>query len=182
MKINIAIAITLLIILCSCSYDAKEKFYERLISKYPVADLRGYVNVEQESRFLNITFNDSIQQLENGTGIIYIGSSSCIWCQKIVPELNHVAIEEDTYILYVDASQSFLKSQYDRIVELLNEHVKDNELTAPTVIAVNNGIIMGYHAGAVEGFSIVDEYSEMNEDQKQELRNIYREMMHSIDY
>lgn len=181
------ILLILVLILCSCSHNTKQNnnknvFYGELISKYEVADLSDYKWIDEDSRFLNITFEECINILESGTGIIYIGSENCKWCQRIVPELNSLANEENIYVLYVDASQSFLGSQYDRIVEILNEYLDNNELTAPTVVAVEKGKIKGFHKGVVEGFEIIDETTQLNDEQKDNLRRIYNDMIDSITY
>ena len=181
----------LIIMLCSCASENADKdqtdsnkaaFYQDILAEHEPADLEEYQNAEGESRLVTITFEECADILDSGTGIIYIGSAACAWCQRAVPELNSAALKEDVYILYADSSQSFLKSQYDRICEKLKEYLENGELKAPTVVAVENGVIKGYHKGTVESFHLIDDSNWLNDEQKEALQNIYRTMIKSIAY
>ena len=146
--------------------------------------------------------------LKNGTGVIYFGFNSCPWCRSMVETLLEAVDENNiTNLYYVDIkdirSSYEVKNKkltqtkegtesYYKILEYLNEYLEDYKITsdkkdydtkekrlyAPTVVALKEGKIVGFHEGTVD--SQEDPYLGLNETEKEELKAIFNETFKEI--
>ncbi len=154
------------------------------------------------------TDEEILEVLEKGTGVIYFGFNSCPWCRSLVETLlksiDDNKIENVYYVDIKDNRSTFevvnkkLKNTkegteaYYGILEYLDEYLteykitegkkeydtKEKRLYAPTVVAVKEGEIVGFHEGTVE--SQEDPYLGLNADEKKELEKIFNEMFKSL--
>ena len=155
------------------------------------------------------TDEEIIDVLENGTGVVYFGFNSCPWCRSLVETLITTAKDNNVKdIYYVDVLN--IRSSYEvknkklnqtkegtegyyKILDALDEYLseykitsekkeydtKEKRLYAPTVVVVNNGEIVGFHEGTVA--SQTDPYLGLNDDEKKELTDIFKEMFLKIN-
>ncbi len=149
------------------------------------------------------TDEEILEVLTNGTGVIYFGFNSCPWCRSLVETLLQSIDDNNIKKLYYvdikDIRSSYevknkkLKEtkkgteSYYEILKKLDEYLteytitedkkeydtKEKRLYAPTVIAIKNGEIVGFHEGTVE--SMTDPYLGLNADEKKELLNIFKD-------
>ena len=140
---------------------------------------------------------------KNGTGVIYFGFNSCPWCRSMIETLIETFDEEKlTNLYYVDVkdirstyevkkkklteTQKGTDSYYE-ILKYLDDYLteytitsdnkeydtKEKRLYAPTVVAIKDGKIVGFHEGTVE--TQEDPYLGLNATEKKELKNIFKE-------
>ncbi|MCR5229635.1 MAG: thioredoxin family protein [Solobacterium sp.] len=156
---------------------------------YDHPDMSGYQWLtDPEPAFVEISLKESIRMFsEGGSGILYYGRTGCHWCQRAVPVLNQIAKEKGVTVYYVNVGSPISDDPaqgrliYDTLCSYIDVifEVENGEriFQIPEVISVKNGEIMGHKLSLTDGFEIVDENSQMNEEQTEELRNIYRLLM-----
>ncbi len=174
--------------------------------EYPI------VNLSDDNPFIYKTEEEIVKILESGTGIIYFGFKNCPWCRTMLPILESAAKEENIgEIYYLDildirstlsldennkvVTEKEGSNDYYKILDLLKENLNDYTFTgsngktistgekrlyAPTVVAVQNGVIKAFHEGTVN--SQKDGYDTLSEEAKDELKNIFKELVTSINY
>lgn len=157
---------------------------------YPKLDI-PYPNPIHYSTYAEI--NDVL----DGTGVIYLGFPNCPWCRNAVPVLLDVCEEleidtvyylnnrEDRDSLYLDDNGEIVTEEegteeYKKLLEKLGEYAEvydglENEeikrIYFPTVIVVKRGEILLYHTSTVE--SQEDPYTVLNSEQYNELKELY---------
>lgn len=153
--------------------------YEALNSSGIVVEVDSNVNIEY------LKTSEVIDLLENKTGIIYFGFPSCPWCRNIVPILFDVAKENNQAIYYFNPSglRGTGDGEFNKIMTLLNDYLETNDegektLYVPDVYFVKDGSIVGHHLGSAP--SQTNPYVSLTENQKQELINIYKELINKI--
>lgn len=162
---------------------------------------KDYLNLElpEENPMVYATYDEVMNLLENGTGVIYFGYPTCPWCRSIVSVLVESAKENRVdEILYFNAKDyrdvkrlnelgeieitTQAKEGYYELVEALGEHASVYEgledesikrLYFPTVVFVKEGEIILFHEGSVD--SQEDPYIALDEEQRNELKKIYKD-------
>jgi len=127
------------------------------------------MDVREDNPFKYAEWEEIIEKLEGGTGIIYLGFPNCPWCRNLVPVLTEAAMSLGiTDILYRDtlADRNILTLSdgnitetraghpgYYRVLEILGDlapayaGLNDESFRrvyAPTVLFVGNGEVVGY--------------------------------------
>lgn len=169
----------ILLVGCGTKTDI-QKFkleYEQLNNKYIEMIVDEKVNLKYLSIFETIDF------LENKTGILYIGFPTCPWCRNILPVLFNLSIDNNKKIYYFNPREAKDDESYNKLKNILDEYLTTNSkgektLYVPDVYFVKDGKIMGHHLGSVE--SQTDPNITLDEGQKQELYNIYNELLEKI--
>ena len=111
-----------------------------------------YSSISDDNVFVYASFDEIIDVLDGGSGIVYLGFPECKWCEAYVPYLNEVAEDVGiSKILYynIREDRSNNSENYQKIVELLDGYLTDDEegnprIYVPAVIFVNNGTIVGF--------------------------------------
>ena len=111
-----------------------------------------YSSISDDNVFVYASFDEIIDVLDGGSGIVYLGFPECQWCNAYVPYLNDVAKSVGiSKILYynIREDRSNNSENYQKIVELLDGYLTDDEegnprIYVPAVIFVNNGTIVGF--------------------------------------
>ena len=162
------------------------------------------VKIEKNNIVEYVDEAKALDILNYKTGIIYMGYNSCPWCRNAVPVLLDAAKKSNIdKIYYLDMKeirdekelgkdgkivvkkegskgyQELLVRMYDFLEEydgLQDSSIK--RIYVPFVVAVKEGKILSVHADTV--YSQTDPYQVLDKDQKQELKNIYVEMMQSV--
>lgn len=166
-------------------------------------DMSAYVFLQdKDAAFLEISSEESLKLFVNGTGLVIYSYETCPWCNRVIPILDEVAKEEGKKVFYVNIySQSFLSQSDEKKSEVIQslysvlDPILDREtdeetgeekpvMQVPEVVAVKDGKIMSHHLGIVDGFTLdqdhLNEY-QVTDSQKEELKNIYRDMFKSIE-
>ncbi len=167
------------------------------------ANMNAYIFMtDDDPAFLEVSTEESLKLFVNGTGMVVYSYETCPWCNRILPVLNDVAKEFGKQVFYVNIySDSFIAKsaeQKSEIIQSLYQVLdpilgteKDEEtgkekkvMQVPEVVAVKDGKITAHHLGIVDGFTLdpdkLTEY-QVTDSQKEELKNIYREMFKSIE-
>ena len=156
---------------------------------YEKSDMAGYRFMDDEDHaYVDVTFEEALDTIENGTGVIYFGYTGCPWCQRAVPVLNEAAKAHAVKILYLDCSSVGSEENaenFEKLVDLCSEWLEKDEKGEPTfyipyVVGVRKGKIVGAHDATVESFRIVDENSNLNEEQHEELLGYYNEILEKL--
>ena len=154
------------------------------------ANMEGYQWMDSyDTSFTEISLKESIRFFtEKGSGILVYSAPNCPFCNRAMPILSEVLQEYGIRAYYVDTSQQ-IASDMATSMELYNElcsyissiFEKDEDgepmFQIPEVIAIKDGEITGHHLSLVDSFTLVDSESQMDETQKEELRNIYRRLI-----
>lgn len=168
------------------------------------------VEIDKKNPVKYASYDDILELLTDGTGIIYLGYPTCPWCRNVVPVLIEAASEvgiDDIYYINMKDERDEIKVKEDgslevtkegtegykklltRLDAILDEYtlqdmhgntVSANEkrIYVPLVIFVRDGEIVSYHVDTVE--SQTNPFVLLNEDQKNELMDIYISAMHKV--
>ena len=162
---------------------------------------KEYLNIElpEVNPIVYASYEEVMDVLENGTGVIYFGYPTCPWCRNVVPVLLESAKENRVKeILYFNAKEyrdtlrlnelgeievvTEAKEGYAELVAALGEHASVYEglnddsikrLYFPTVVFVKEGEVIAFHEGSVD--SQEDPYIGLDEEQVKELKKIYKD-------
>ena len=153
------------------------------------SDLKSYSFLADDNpAFKEITFESSIKFFAEGySGILYYGKVGCPWCERAVPILNAVAKDNNISIYYIDANKGMGETRPEREENYknLSKYISDSfqedsngkkGMFVPDVIAVKNGKMVAYHVSLVDDYDI-NKNDQLSESQKQELYNIYQQMI-----
>lgn len=178
--------------------NINDKINEKLKKKYIK------LNIDKKNPMIYATYDEIIDLIEEGTGIIYFGFPECPWCRSALPVLLDAAKELDIDKIYyfnalslrdkksLDEDGNILTEEkgtdeYKKIVNLLYSYLPVYEglndetikrLYFPTVIFINEGNIVGIHTSTVT--SQKDPYKKLNNNQYQELKNIYLDYINKV--
>lgn len=112
---------------------------------------QAYPKVADNHPFVQKTISEIIDQLQTGTGVIYLGFPECPWCQKYIELVDQVARQHHIkQISYYDIRQirSDNTPDYQKIVALLKTHGLDTDqngqprIFVPELVIVKNGQIL----------------------------------------
>ena len=156
------------------------------------SDIKEYSFLtDNNPAFKEITFESSIKFFTEGySGILYYGKVGCPWCERAVPILNDVAKDNNISIYYIDANKGMGETKREREENYANlsKYISDSfqednngkkGMFVPDVIAVKNGKMVAYHVSLVDDYDIHKD-EQLSENQKQELYNIYQQMVNQI--
>lgn len=157
-----------------------EQEYEALNDNGIVVDIDSDVNIKY------LELSEVVDFLENKTGVIYFGFPKCPWCRNIIPVLLDVATDNNQIVYYFNPQdvRGTDNEEFDKVMEILDEYLlvnSDGEKTlyVPDVYFVKEGNIVGHYLGSVS--SQTNPYENLTETQKEELYNIYKELIDKIN-
>lgn len=167
------------------------------------------VSIPEASKVIYKDSKEILDTLNNDTGLVYFGYNTCPWCRSMVETLVEVANEKNINLYYFDIkdirssykveNKKLIKTkegseEYYKILEKLDSNLseykisdtktkkeydtKEKRLYAPTVIAIKKGEVISFHEGTVT--SQENAQNGLNDEQKQELRKIYKDMIDNI--
>lgn len=169
------------------------------------------IKIDEENPIIYKTGKEIVDIMKNEEALIYFGFNTCPWCRNAVPVLLDAAKELNvSKIYYVDIfdirdsyefSGNIIPDQtkkgtdaYYEILDILDESleeyfVKDTQgnmydtgvkrLYAPTVVAISHGTVKGIHESTLE--SQTDPYTALSDEQKEELKEIYKGIINTLD-
>ena len=210
----ITTVLALLLVLCVNVSNNKSHKIDALKFKAEYESLNGkknknnkeYVHVEVATKnpFIYASYDDVMDILSNGTGVIYFGFPECPWCRNMVPVLADAAKEmgidkvyyfnaldmRDIKSLDKDGSIKTEKEgtkEYYKLIKVLGDSIGSYEglndesikrLYFPTVVFVKDGKILTSHIGTLD--SQTDPYKVLNDKQKNELKEIYMDGINKV--
>lgn len=156
-------------------------------------DLASYERLTDEERgaFTPVAFDEALKLFdEGGTGMIGYSADWCPYCQRALPVLADVALDEDTPVYYVSFTDgSVTQDQIDTLCRNLDwiefvtgddgaEHAASFQI--PEVIAVKDGKAVAHHLSLFDDLSITSSDFELSAEQKDALKQIYADMFDAL--
>ena len=94
-----------------------------------------YTGLPKDNRFIEESGSGIVRRFEDGTGIIFLGSTSCPWCQKAAPLLNEAAEAENISVHHLDIRKERENQPaiYSRIISILTPYLPKDENGLPTI-------------------------------------------------
>ncbi|MDD2627318.1 MAG: thioredoxin family protein [Clostridia bacterium] len=139
---------------------------------------REYPSVKEANNFYYASYDEVINVLTKGTGIVFFGFPSCKWCQAYVPVLNEVAVENGINKIYYYNIREIREEntdEYKNIVKIISGYLDDDEngnkrIYVPDAYFVKGGIIKGNNndMSTITSAIKVEEY--FTEDIRKELK------------
>ena len=181
MKKGIVLCMVSFMALCACANqkDSNQKT-PNACDDSPIcgvgnsADMSAYEGfMETEHQFIETAMSDFLIKLDAGAeAIYYFGYPTCPWCIEALPIMNEVAKEVNLPIYYIDkkaetSDEESIQSIEKRLSDILEADEEGNpHLYVPLVVVT------------------LDEHDAhertMNDEEKQQLKEIYQEMFQKI--
>lgn len=128
-----------------------------------------YTQVSSDNVFVYKNGQETIDILEHGTGIVFLGFPSCPWCQRYAKYLNEVAKEKGIEKIYYHNTYDDWQNnteEYQKITKILSNFLQYNDegqrhLYVPDVAFVVNGQVVGNDLESSKntaGYNNPDEY------------------------
>lgn len=168
------------------------------------------VKIDKKNAIKYADADEIIDILDNGTGIIYFGYPECPWCRNAIPVLLEAASElnvENVYYMNLKDERDTIEVLEDgtlkttkegtegykklltRLDAVLNEYVLEDlngnevktgekRIYVPLVVFVREGKVVGIHSDTVS--SQTNPYVTLNTEQKNELLDIYIDLIHKV--
>ena len=180
MKKLVAVLLTFLLILTGCNTVEVTKIDDE-IKTDAIRFKTEYKKVSKNNIYKYSTYDNIIETLNSKTGVIYLGFKDCFLCKEIVPILDKVSrqknIRERLYYEFKDIRENNTK-EYQDLLNIVssyieNEDEKETVITAPTVIFVRKGNIVGIYKGVVNNKS--EEI--LNDEDKEKLENKFSSLI-----
>ena len=176
-----------------------KKEYEKLNNQ------KGYldITIPSDNNVKYATFDELMEFLNSGTGILYLGFPECPWCRNALPVLLEAAKENEIQNVYyfnakpirdekelkdgkIIAKKEGTKEYYKLVDQLKDylgpyEGLEDDSIKRiyfPTAVFVMGGKVVGLHVGTVD--SQEDPSKALTKKQKQELLDIYNQNINKI--
>lgn len=148
---------------------------------------RDYPSANMENIYYYATYDEVVEVLTKGTGIVFFGFPACPYCQVYVPVLDEVARErsvEKIYYLNIKDMREQDTDEYKRLVEILDEHLEsdkeDNKrIYVPDTYFVKDGKIVG-HNNSMSALSGVDAKEYFNEEIRKQLKQELIELTEKV--
>ena len=181
-----------------------KKEYESINNKeWEIDGYKGnYISISiPKNNLIKYATNDNIVTLlQEGTHVIYFGNAYCNWCRSAVSVLIDAAKEYNLDEIYYydffalrdafeEGNDNELVKLYEDIILELDSFIENTfdenskaagkkRLSAPTVVIVSSGKVVDAHYKTVD--SHIDYNSDLNDIQKEELKNIYQDMFSKL--
>ncbi len=136
-----------------------KKEYEALNGEYSELELSADIYVNY------LSLEETVNFLNNDTGIIYFGRPSCPHCRVIIPTLLDESNKQGFGINYVDISKIDKEnSSYTEIIEYLNDYLRTSEgekvLYVPHVFFIKDGQVVYDKLGSDTEYNLIYLYTE----------------------
>ena len=139
---------------------------------------RGSTTDVLDSNMNTITFNESLDYL-NDTVALFYSFDDCPWCYDAIQVLNNVYkdYEIPTYYVGVKRDERVEENEtYQKLIEKYADEIKE-KIYIPFFVVLQNGEVVGSNTGTVEGHTKIKNVLPLiNDKQKKELENIYRNL------
>jgi len=94
-------------------------------------NLRTEITISEDNNVVYLTYEELIEFIENGTGLLFFGRPQCPWCRLLVPMMLEFADEDDITIYYFnpDADRTANNERYQNILRLLHNYLPVDTVT-----------------------------------------------------
>lgn len=139
---------------------------------------RDYSSVNMDDNIYHYaTYDEVVEVLTKGTGIVFFGFPACPYCQLYAPVLDEVARERDAnkiYYLNIKEMRDQETDEYKKLVEILKDYLEIDEngnkrIFVPDTYFVKDGEIVG-HNNSMSTLSGVDAKDYFTEEVRKELK------------
>lgn len=147
--------------------------------------LSEYTMIDENHAFEIINIDETINLLNNKTGIIFFCNSGSIWCQYYAKVLDDIIVEnniEKVYYVDIKEERSMHTNKYQKIITKLNDYLDIDDtgskrLNMPNLTFVKNGDIIANDktTSIISADIIPDEY--WNLKNKNEFKNKINEYL-----
>lgn len=150
--------------------------------------LENYPQLKDDKHIIDIlNGEETLKIISNKESfVLLMGFTPCPWCQALMPYYNKVAKEEGLKkIYYLDIldmrnnPDSPDKIYYDALYTYCHDALdtKNDRISAPTIIVVKEGKLIGYHLGTVDSHVIEGgTLPPLNDNQIKELQQILKDL------
>lgn len=182
MKKLVALLLTFLLVITGCTVTKVKDDTETDAIKFS----KEYPSVSENNVYKYATFDNVIDTIKAGSGIIYLGFPTCPWCKEATPVLNEAAknrdVKEILYYNFKDIRQNNTE-EYQELVSLLEDYIGEDaegnkRIGAPTVVFVQNGKIKGVHIDTVEGHDATER--KMTTEEVRVLKQTYTDLIDKV--
>lgn len=141
------------------------------------------LTVDVNAKVEYLTEDETIDFINNGTGILYLGFPTCPWCRNILPILLKLSIDNNEVVHYLNPNNASDRA-YEEIKGMLIDYLEidpktgEKVLYVPDVYFIEDGVIKGHHMGSVD--SQINPYEPLDAKQKEEVYNIYKNLLDKI--
>lgn len=162
------------------------------------------ISISENNKMYYASYQEIMDLLDHGTGVIYFGFPECPWCRSAVPVLleavdetsidkvyyfnaydirDQKKLDENGQIIVEKEGTEEYKNLVNKLDSVLNPYEGLNDSTIkrlyfPTVLFVKNGEILYMHEGTLD--SQKDPYVALTTLQQAELRNVYLTAIHDV--
>lgn len=162
------------------------------------------IKISENNVIKYATFEEIMDLIDHGTGVIYFGFPECPWCRNAVPVLLEAAESTGIDTIYyfnavdirdqksLDANGEIITTkkgtkEYKQLLKKLDKYLLPYDglnddsikrLYFPSVYFIKDGVVIGKHIDTVE--SHTDASKALNEEQKLELKTIYENYMMKV--
>ena len=150
------------------------------------ADMSLY-GLDSSANFESVSLAESIRIFkENSSGIVFYAKPDSAECRIAAEVLQEAAQELNVKVYVVNTSDSVSTEDLSTLTTYIDstlyvDQAGNKSFFVPDLIAVNNGVITGYHTSTVKGIAVSsNENIVLSDDQKKELKKYYLEVIHSI--
>jgi len=148
---------------------------------------RDYTSVDMNNIYYYATYDEVIEVLTKGTGIVFFGFPACPYCQVYAPVLDEVARERSVdkiYYLNIKDMREQETDEYNRLVEILDKYLETDEngkkrIYVPDAYFVKDGKIVG-HNNSMSTLSGVDVKEYFTEEVRKELKQDIIELTENV--
>ena len=151
------------------------------------ADMSVY-GLESSAHFTSVSLAESIRIFkENSSALVFYGKPDSAECKIAGSVLQEAAKELDVNVYVVNTSDSVSAEDLSTLTTYIDstlyvDQAGNKSFFVPDLIAVNHGVITGYHTSTVKGIAVSsNENIALSDDQKKELKKYYLEVIHSIN-
>ncbi len=137
------------------------------------------IKVDKDNPIKYANIDEVFKILESGTGVIYFGFPGCPWCRNMLPILFQSAKQNNIDTIYYLNPREVSDEDHSKLIDILKDYLDVNEkgeltLYVPDVYFIKDGKILDHHSGTVN--SQEDPYVLLNEEQKEELLQIFNDL------
>lgn len=151
------------------------------------ADMSVY-GLESSAHFTSVSLAESIRIFkENSSALVFYAKPDSAECKIAASVLQEAAKELDVNVYVVNTSDSVSAEDLSALTTYIDstlyvDQAGNKSFFVPDLIAVNHGVITGYHTSTVKGIAVSsNENIVLSDDQKKELKKYYLEVIHSIN-
>ena len=148
-------------------------------SELVVADISEYELVTTESSVYEMTI--SKLNTFKGSGLVFVGYPDCYWCNRGMPVFNEVASEIGNIpFYYVHLNVPISNEDYAVLLEKSELIRKDGneDIYTPLTLAIKDGEVVDASFGTVPYDT--ENQDDFNEEEREEQKNNFREMVAKI--